>query len=277
MKTDSDCCPRFAQSTNPGLLGVAATLIAAALMALAFAPPASAARHHGMVRVKLGRRPLWPHRRGTDVRQLQRDLTRLKQPASPDGIYGKATFKSVRRLERHRRWYVDGRVGRREAEWVKRAVQRQRDQKHARMVSSAGTAQLLPDGTAVAPANTPLPVRNAIDAGNRIHTKPYIWGGGHGAFESKGYDCSGAVSYVLHAAGLLPYPMASGALRHWGYPGNGAWITVYANKSHAWMTVAGLRFDTSAVGESLNQGSGPRWRVHMRSGDGYAIRFSPGL
>jgi hypothetical protein len=140
-----------------------------------------------------------------------------------------------------------------------------------------GTAQLQPDGTALAPADAPRQVRKAINAGNRIHTRPYIWGGGHRRFKSTGYDCSGAVSYVLHAAGLLRSPLSSGPLMAWGAPGTGTWITVYANRSHAWMTVAGLRFDTSAVGESFNQGSGPRWRASARGGTGYAARFYPGL
>ena len=140
-----------------------------------------------------------------------------------------------------------------------------------------GVAQRLPDGTAAAPAGAPIQVQRAIAAANRIHTRPYIWGGGHRSFKSKGYDCSGAVSYVLHAAGLLSSPEASGPLMSWGSPGVGSWITVYANRTHAWMTIAGLRFDTSAVGESLNQGSGPRWRVNMRVGTGYAARFYPGL
>jgi hypothetical protein len=143
--------------------------------------------------------------------------------------------------------------------------------------SPTGTAQILPNGKAVPPANAPRQVRKAIKAGNRIHKRPYIWGGGHRSFKSSGYDCSGAVSYVLHAAGLLPSPMASGPLMSWGTPGIGSWITVYANQGHAWMTVAGLRFDTSAAGESLNQGSGPRWRFNMRPATGYATRFSPGL
>jgi hypothetical protein len=116
----------------------------------------------------------------------------------------------------------------------------------------SGTAQLQADGTAIAPSNAPRQVRKAIAAGNKIHTRPYIWGGGHRSFKSRGYDCSGAVSYVLHAAGLLRSPLSSGPLMGWGAPGIGSWITVYANSSHAWMTVAGLRFDTSAVGESLN-------------------------
>jgi hypothetical protein len=147
----------------------------------------------------------------------------------------------------------------------------------ATTAAPSGSARLQSDGTAVAPANAPRQVRKAIAAANRIHTRPYIWGGGHGSFKSKGYDCSGAVSYVLHAAGLLRSPMASGPLMAWGVPGIGSWITVYANRTHAWMTVAGLRFDTSSAGESLNQGSGPRWRANMRAGTGYSTRFSPGL
>ena len=143
--------------------------------------------------------------------------------------------------------------------------------------NSSGTAQLQADGTALAPAGAPRQVRKAIAAANKIHTRPSIWGGGHRRFKSSGYDCSGAVSYVLHAAGLLRSPLSSGPLMTWCAPGLGSWITVYANRSHAWMTVAGLRFDTSAVGESLNQGSGPRWRASMRAGTGYAARFFPGF
>jgi len=143
--------------------------------------------------------------------------------------------------------------------------------------TSGSTATIQPDGTAAAPADAPIRIQRAIAAANRIHTKPYIWGGGHRRFKSKGYDCSGAVSYVLHAAKLIRSPMSSGPLMRWGTPGIGSWITVYANSSHAYMVVAGLRFDTSAVGESLNQGSGPRWRASARSATGYASRYFPGL
>jgi hypothetical protein len=142
---------------------------------------------------------------------------------------------------------------------------------------TGATAQLLPDGTAVAPAGAPIQVQRAIAAGNRIHTKPYIWGGGHSRFKSKGYDCSGAVSYLLHAAKVLRSPMASGPLMRWGSPGVGSWITVYSNPGHVYVVVAGLRFDTSAGGDTLNQGSGPRWRGIARSTAGYVARFSPGL
>ena len=141
----------------------------------------------------------------------------------------------------------------------------------------SGTAQLLPSGKARAPANAPRQVRKAIKAANRIHKKPYIWGGGHRAFKSKGYDCSGAVSYVLHAAHLLRYPLVSGQLASWGSPGPGSWITVYANRTHTYMVIAGLRYDTSPRGEWIDQGRGPRWRYTLRTGNGFAVRHYPGL
>ena len=144
-------------------------------------------------------------------------------------------------------------------------------------VGPPGRATLRKDGTAVAPADAPANIQAAIAAGNAIHTYPYRWGGGHRSFTDTGYDCSGAVSYVLHAAGFLSSPEPSGPLAaSWGTPGKGRWITVYANAGHAYMVVAGLRFDTSAVGERLNQGSGPRWRATKRKAAGYTAKFYPG-
>jgi hypothetical protein len=141
-----------------------------------------------------------------------------------------------------------------------------------------GAATMTPSGEAVPPPGAPLAVQNAIRAANRIRKKPYIWGGGHRRWKAKGYDCSGAVSYVLHAAGLLDEPLVSGLLAsRWGSPGIGQWITVYANKAHVYAVIAGLRFDTSAVGESLRQGSGPRWRQTLRSPSGYRAKYYPGL
>jgi hypothetical protein len=138
-------------------------------------------------------------------------------------------------------------------------------------------AKLMPDGSAVPPTNAPINVVNAIAAGNAIRTRPYIYGGGHASFFSSGYDCSGAVSYVLHGAGLLASPLPSGPLMSWGAPLRGSWITVFSKGSHAYMVVAGLRFDTSAVGERFKQGSGPRWRATKRSPRGYVARHYPSL
>ncbi len=140
-----------------------------------------------------------------------------------------------------------------------------------------GLATLAADGSAIAPPDAPPAVRRAINAANRIRTLPYKWGGGHRRrFRDTGYDCSGAVSFVLHKARMLKVPMASGSLGRWGVPGRGEWITVYANRGHAFAVIAGLRWDTSAVGESLNRGSGPRWRQTQRPGRGYRQRHFVG-
>ena len=135
-----------------------------------------------------------------------------------------------------------------------------------------GRAKLLKNGSALPPSNAPARVRKAMAAANRIRKKPYVYGGGHASFRSRGYDCSGAVSYVLHAAGMLKSPMPSGPLMGWGQRGTGRWITVYANGGHAYAVIAGLRWDTSSGGDSRSQGSGPRWRFTKRLTGGYAKR-----
>jgi septal ring factor EnvC (AmiA/AmiB activator) len=132
-------------------------------------------------------------------------------------------------------------------------------------------AQVLSESEASAPASAPQAVQEVISAGNAIATTPYIWGGGHGSFESSGYDCSGAVSYALHGGGLLESPLDSTGLETWGEPGPGQWITVYANSGHAWMVVAGIAFDT--VG-----GPGPRWHdPWVDSPEGFIARHPAGL
>jgi len=108
---------------------------------------------------------------------------------------------------------------------------------------------------AIAPVNAPAMVKRVIAAANHIRTTPYIWGGGHGRWQDSGYDCSGAVSYALHGGKLLTSPLTSGSFEAFGEAGPGRWITIYANASHAYMVVAGLRFDTAG---DLNE-SGPRW------------------
>ncbi|HKH42125.1 MAG TPA: hypothetical protein VKA41_09765 [Solirubrobacterales bacterium] len=139
------------------------------------------------------------------------------------------------------------------------------------------TATMLPGGKASVPAGAPYQVVRAIKAANKIRRKTYIWGGGHRGFKAKGYDCSGAVSYVLHAAGLLRSPLVSGQLAWWGSPGPGSWITVYANRTHTYMVIAGLRYDTSPRGEWIDQGRGPRWRYTLRAPTGFAVRHWTGL
>ncbi len=131
-------------------------------------------------------------------------------------------------------------------------------------------ATLLPDGTAVAPDGAPAAVAAVIAAGNRIATLPYRWGGGHARWEDTGYDCSGSVGYALHGGGLLDVIATSGDLMSYGEPGPGAWITVYANRDHVYMVVAGLRFDTSGADPS-------RWQTTARSANRYVVRHPAGF
>jgi peptidoglycan hydrolase CwlO-like protein len=131
-------------------------------------------------------------------------------------------------------------------------------------------AQVITESEASAPAAAPEAVKAVISAANAIAYTPYIWGGGHGSFESEGYDCSGAVSYALHGGGFLESPLDSTGLETWGEPGPGKWITVYANAEHAWMVIAGIAFDT--VG-----GPGPRWHdPWVDSPEGFIARHPPG-
>ena len=118
----------------------------------------------------------------------------------------------------------------------------------------ARQAELTPQGLAIAPVDAPTVVQNVIDAGNRIASLPYRFGGGHGTFEDNAYDCSGSLSFVFAAAGLLNTTVTSGQLMSWGKPGPGKWITVFAAPGHTFMYVAGLRFDTVALAET-----GSRW------------------
>jgi hypothetical protein len=132
------------------------------------------------------------------------------------------------------------------------------------------------NGLAAIPKGAPARVRAIISAANQIIGKPYKWGGGHGRLFDSGYDCSGSVSYALIRAGLLGYPMVSGSLARWGAKGVGKYATIYANKSHVYMEVAGLRLDTSSVGDSGGK-SGVRWRPPIGKRFGFAVRHISGL
>ncbi|HEY1509492.1 MAG TPA: hypothetical protein VGF93_10845 [Solirubrobacteraceae bacterium] len=127
-------------------------------------------------------------------------------------------------------------------------------------------------GMVQAPPGAPAAVAQVMAAGNAIATLPYVWGGGHGSFHASGYDCSGSVSYALAAAGLLTSPLDSTGFESWGESGPGKWITVYANAGHAFMVVAGWRFDTVALAEG-----GTRWSQTMASTGGFVARHPAGL
>ena len=133
-------------------------------------------------------------------------------------------------------------------------------------------ARMTRRGLAIPPAGAPAKVKAVIRAGNRIAKKPYKYGGGHGVPNDSGYDCSGSVSYALRGGRLMRGALASGAFTGWGRGGRGRWITVYANGGHAYMVVAGLRFDTSASNQT-----GTRWSAQMRSARGFVATHPPGL
>lgn len=136
-------------------------------------------------------------------------------------------------------------------------------------------ATISSDGrTAIAPAGAPLEVQKAIWAANKITRKPYIYGGGHATFKklSRGYDCSGTISYALGNAGFQETTLNSTGYFKWGEPGKGAWITVFTNSGHAYVVIAGLRLDTSGPGER-----GPRWRKEDRSSKGFRSRHPQGF
>jgi hypothetical protein len=190
-------------------------------------------------------------RRVSSVRTLQRRLG-----VAADGVFGPGTARAVRDFQRSRGLTADGIVG--PATWSALGITGSRPiLKRKRLRRGARRSGL------------PLRVLRAISAGNAIAHKPYRYGGGHGSFNDSGYDCSGSVSYVLHAAGALGSPLDSGQLMSWGRPGPGRWITVYAHGSHTFMTINGRRFDTS--------GGGSRWQGSTRSTAGYTVRHPPGL
>lgn len=133
-------------------------------------------------------------------------------------------------------------------------------------------------GLAVIPENAPPKLVALMHAANDVARKPYVYGGGHGSnpkeiWRDSAYDCSGSVSYALAAAGYLDGPIASGPMMTWGKPGRGKWVTIFANEGHAFMVVAGLRFDTSG-----RQNTGTRWQpAGARSYAGFVVRHPEGL
>jgi cell wall-associated NlpC family hydrolase len=139
--------------------------------------------------------------------------------------------------------------------------------------ASGKGVELGSEGQAKPPIDAPEAVKNVIAAGNAIKNYPYIWGGGHGTFQARGYDCSGSVSYALKGANLVDTTMVSGDYMNYGDPGPGKWITIYSNAGHVFMVVGGLRFDTS-----FRDGPyGTRWQKAKRSYSGFTVTHPVGL
>ena len=139
-----------------------------------------------------------------------------------------------------------------------------------------GSTARFVDGLAAAPMSAPAAIQAIIWAGNEVIGLPYVFGGGHGSFTSPGYDCSGTVSFALHGSKLLSIPEDSSEFEGFGSHGPGRWVAIFANAGHAYMTVAGLRLDTSAADDPSSQ-QGPRWRPLRPGNPGYVVRHPLGL
>jgi peptidoglycan hydrolase-like protein with peptidoglycan-binding domain len=219
----------------------------------------------------MGDRTLKKGMRGHDVRVLQDYLSRNGVSTPVDGVFGPGTKSNVKRFQRAHGLTADGIVGSATVQSLRSLAEGgSAGDSGDSSPAPVGHARLRADGTAVAPADAPAAIKGVIAAGNRIATKPYVYGGGHGTWNDNGYDCSGSVSYALHGGGLIDTQLDSTSFESWGSRGNGRWITIYANSGHAFMVVAGLRFDTSGASPS-------RWQSDMRSGSGYVVRHPSGF
>jgi hypothetical protein len=147
--------------------------------------------------------------------------------------------------------------------------------------------RILASGLAAAGEEAPSAVREMVAAGDRLDTTAYLYGGGHGTSLDTlqpAYDCSSAVSYVLHWGSMLgSSALDSTRLESYGLPGPGRWVSIYANAAHAFMYVGGLRLDTVEAGaydSGPNSGRpGPRWRVSdsVPAWSSWTVRHPPGL
>lgn len=221
----------------------------------------------------LGDRVLWPGMSGHDVRVLQQYLTFAGYSTTITGKFDMATRQHVVEFERSHHLPATGVVTLKAAKALRKAA-----------VASLphGTARINSDGTATAPVGAPAAVQTMINAANRIIHTSYCYAGGHGSWNSSCYDCSGAVGYVLHAAGMLSSPEPSGSMESWGSSGPGRWVSVYADSGHAFMVIAGRAFDTADFGgPNIPGGSGPRWRSNptgnLADGGSYVVRHPSGL
>ena len=272
-----------ARSTKIMMIGVIALLAMAT-----FAPTVYAGKA-----MQFGQRTLRPGMKGGDVQTLQENLARLGFNIPADGQYGPATLAAVKSFQKTEDLKVNGLLTRHDAAVMRKVLVANA----AELTGGAEANPALPppvqppanpnppatapgdkatingDGMAVAPASAPQAVKDIITAGNKIAKLPYRYGGGHNeSFQDTAYDCSGSVSYALHGANLIDSPLPSGDLESWGQGGTGSWVTVYANEGHAFMTVAGLRFDTSGRTDS-----GSRWQKDMRETGDYVARHPANL
>jgi peptidoglycan hydrolase-like protein with peptidoglycan-binding domain len=219
--------------------------------------------------------PVRPGMSGHDIKVLQDFLGRAGFKTTVDGEFGAGTVTALKKFEAANKLPVDDIVDASDIDVLRGQASAGTDAASAPQplkLAPGDRATVGSDGLAIAPANAPDAVKAIIAAGNKIAKTPYIYGGGHGKWEDKGYDCSGSVSYALHGANLLDQPLVSGDFPNWGTPGPGQWVTIYGNSGHVFMYVAGLRFDTSGASSS-----GSRWQAATRPTKGYGVSHPTGL
>jgi peptidoglycan hydrolase-like protein with peptidoglycan-binding domain len=206
--------------------------------------------------------------KGKWVSTLQSDLTFVGYPTNVDGQFGSTTTQSVNAFKTAHGFTADGVMGTQAWAVLLQAVQQIESQPTAK-------ARLNPDGTVTAPSSAPQVIQTMIAAANQIDTKPYCYAGGHGKWHDSCYDCSGSVSYVLHAAGMLSVSEDSTQLESFGTHGLGRWVTIWANAGHTYMEIAGLFFDTAAQSSnSLND----RWsKRNVENNSAFVVRHPTGL
>jgi peptidoglycan hydrolase-like protein with peptidoglycan-binding domain len=226
----------------------------------------------------LGRRVLRTGLHGSDVTILQGYLTIAGFPTSVDGNFGPQTAASVAAFKQaHSITPPNGVAGPSFVRALRSAIS-----SYTSDVPAGTTTINLADGTATPPAGAPAAVQAMITGANQILNTSYCVGGGHGKWQSSCYDCSGSVSYVLHAAGLLASSEDSTGLESYGAAGPGRWVTIYSDPGHAFIVIGGRAFDTANYGgPNIPSGDGPRWRSNplgnLADGGHYIVRHPPGL
>lgn len=153
------------------------------------------------------------------------------------------------------------------------------DEALAKFGTTSADLGSLPSLTTTPQTGTGQGYDRCVSEMNRItslHLK-YVYGGGHAGYPANGpFDCSGAVSYVLHAAGLLKGPpRTSGLFMLWGQAGRGTHLTIYANAGHVFMVdeQTGRYWGTSRH----NPGGGPGWHPARNDLANFTARHPPGL